>query len=287
MKKLVFISVMVLLVLGTSAQSVKTQAKIIAGEFLVENGANKFSRVLGKALTTSGEMEYTMEITTASNTSTQNINVTHNYPNTHVLEVDGTRRVYPDEGYTWANEDPGDFNVIHTPVSVSHTLPEYTQNELVNFAYIPSNTFGVKDYATLGNIFMYNWYSDFNRDGLAQIDEFQGKKRSFVQGEEINFAFYIKMLSKDIPCINAKIYDASTGKVLKVETFQIRGNGYNNRFEKFVQGKNIGLELEPGQYLVVVNMGYASNTHKKLSITMIKERFEVLSNPSTTQTNTN
>jgi hypothetical protein len=129
MKKLVLLSAILVAAIVAKGQSVKSQALIIAGDMLQENGANKFSRVLGKALSTSGEMQYNIEQIDKLNTTTRNVNITYNYPNTF---LNSDNQLAPSTGYEWVYpNDPNNFEVRR---KASYPLEENSYLEKVKEA---------------------------------------------------------------------------------------------------------------------------------------------------------
>jgi hypothetical protein len=286
MKTKVFILMILLVAFATnivSSQSVASQAKIIIGDLLKDNN-NKGMRIIGQALTTSGEMQYTMELINAQNKQEITINLP---PNTY---LNSNNQVLPSSGYQWVNpNDVSDLRVA--PVNNSSvnygTLPPYDLADLQR-RYMTAQGAWINLGNTLLTLFTYNWVSDLNNNGSFELDEFQGKKRTFHYGEQIYAAFsfiaacgskgYFITDGKDVGDVvlySIQVLDASNGNVVKQDLYRFhQGEGYR-RSANLIYSFSFGNNFPVGVYMITVNLAQANKVtaHTVKSLT---EYFEVI-----------
>jgi len=260
------------------SQSLESQLKIIFGDALSTYGKSDFSRFLGKALSTSGNMNYNMEMIKAQNNQTITINLP---PNTY---LGPNHEVLPNSGYQWANpSNPTDFGVLPLPTYSNATLPPYDFNYLqANFSKGFNDSFN-KSSSTLNVLFTYNWQSDFNGDGLINLSEFNNIKRTFYKGEPVSFAFNFavrcgRSLVKDWAdkvSFLMQIFEGATGKLIAKEDYNYYDDTGHYRYENRVYYRSLGNCLPVGKYLIAVSITSQDHATRK-TIQLLKEYFEII-----------
>lgn len=285
------------------SQSLGSQLKIIFGDALTEYGKNDFSRFLGKALSTSGNMNYNMELINAQNKQEITINLP---PNTSLGQ---NNQVIPNPGYQWTNpNNSSDFGVVQidnypvqpigvTPINNysvqplygSSTLPPYDLNYLQSkYAQLQDNATNLTTLLNIGStlnvLFTYNWVSDINGDGKFVLDEFNNIKRSFKVGEQIGFAFEFvarcgtNSFGKDIGdnlSLLIQIFDNTNGELIAKGNYSFHEGSGPVRFSNRVLWEYLGNYFPLGQYLISVSI-ISSDRLTPYSVTSLKEPFEVI-----------
>lgn len=250
------------------AQSLESQLKIIFGDILQEN-KHKAARVIGRALSTSGNMNYNMELIKAQNTREVTINLP---PNTY---IGPDNKIYPNQGFQWTNPTKtDDYSVDILSLSRRPSLPPYDMS-LIESDWVKKNI------TTLNFIFTYNWYSDFNNDQHAELSEFNNIKRSFYLGETIEFLFGFTSISSN-PATGmgwrsaklhfiVQLFNAATGELIVKQEFDetIPGD------KMLMKQMTLGNYLPSGKYLVVVSMSSEKKLKPKAK-NLLKEYFEVI-----------
>jgi hypothetical protein len=245
---------------------------------MLQESKYKEARIIGKALSTSGNMKYNMELIQAQNNQTLNINLP---PNTSLGQ---NNQVVPNQGYQWTNpSNPSDLRVI--PLGVNYaTLPPYDLNYLQREYGVFQGKW-VNLGSTLNVLFTYNWVSDINGDGSLVFNEFNNIKRTFKIGEPIGFAF--KFIAKCGTVIVSKkdigdnisfliqIFNNSNGELIASKGYSFHDGGGYVRFENRVIHESLGKDFAPGKYLIAVSITSSDriNSH---TITSLREYFEVI-----------
>jgi hypothetical protein len=110
--------------------------------------------------------------------------------------------------------------------------------------------------------FTCNWAKDFNNDGF-QIDDFQNIKRSFYEGERIQF--FMVYSSESSVTWQFEVYDNNTGKSILTDS------GIGEKGAR-VFGKNYEyIKFPPGIYLYTFRIDSGDNKRSSKS-----EKFEIL-----------
>lgn len=234
------------------SQSLESQLKVIFGDVLSTHGKNKFSRTLGRALQTSGTMQYEMEKIRENNN----------------LYITSENIVHPKPGYAWANpNDNTDFRVrkiYSEPTLIPYDLNK-KRKEFQKY-YIST---------TLEQIFLYKWEDDFNENNSYSFSEFQGIKRSFIQGEEIKLFLGYTLCAQENVSFTIKVYFADDGKLIAKEKKNVFFNHENkSKFVSRMLRIRLG-KLAPGKYMVTVNMNSSDKIDRRAK-TFLKDHFEVL-----------
>jgi hypothetical protein len=276
MKKLSFITVLFTFLVNCNSlysQSLESQLKIFFGSEL-QNSKTRELRFIGKALSLSGNMQNEFERIREQNTttSTQNINLNTNYPNTY-RGSDGN--IYPSEGYRWENPAAtSDYRVVR--VSRVATLPQYNMGKLKKDYY----RCGSNDYAILTGSFTYNWWNDLNNDGFSDFTEYSGVKKSFVEGEVISLHFgynvycnYCKGGRINVS-INIKVFTSNDGRLIAEEKF-------NQMYFREIssKGKIIDIPLgtlPAGKYIYAISMHVTGDKSRDNRDSFLRDEFEVL-----------
>jgi hypothetical protein len=258
-----------------SSQSLGSQLKIIFGDALTTYGKNDFSRFVGKSLSTSGNMQYNMEMIKAQSNQTLNINLP---PNTYMSQ---NNQVLPNQGYQWANpSNSSDYSVM--PLNSYATLPPYDLYDLQN-RYNKTQGAWVFLGTTLSTLFTYNWVSDINGNGILTLNEFNNIKRTFRVGETVSFAFEFiaqcgKRFSKDIGdnvSFLMQIFNNLNGNLIAKGTYSFHDGGGPLRSENKFYSESLGNSLPPGIYLISVSISFSDRLTRH-TITSLSEYFEVI-----------
>jgi len=284
MKK-VFLTLTILVAFATNflfSQSLESQLKIIFGDALSTFGKTEFSRFVGKSLSTSGNMQYTMEMIRAQNNQTLNINLP---PNTY---LGPSNQVMPNQGYQWANpSNPADYTVMPVSARSYPTLSPYDLNYLwklfdggpykrgIHTEYNPSS---------LITLFTCNWAYDINGNNSFEFEEFTNVKRTFYTGEPICYAFSFvsregsrssgKDLGDELFFI-IQLFERTTGKLIVKKNFQYHNSQGKFKHVNMNYHEFLGNYLPVGQYMVTVNLNLRSLAEGRTQ-TSLREYFEVL-----------
>ncbi len=277
------------------AQSRETQLKIIGGELLQES-PNKFSRKVGKILSTSGLMQYEMEKAKAGST---NISVEqNNFPVEHLIQSEDGK-YFPAPGYEWVDpENVGDprLRKINSLESRA-TLASFDMRKLeeeYRKMQVASTGEGLYYYTArmapmgVGSVFTCKWYRDFDEDGLSLKDnDFQGIKRTFGKEEKLEIiGFYginlVDVKRKKFPVtavVTLELYRKEDGKFLGKEK---REHVYEERpfdsrmllMEHFPINSGA---LNPDKYVYNLKLSFPDHTDIKFNFPKAKTgEFEIL-----------
>jgi hypothetical protein len=272
MKKLVLLSLVVAIAIVARGQSKISQTKIILGDALQEYGANNFSKILGKALSTSGNMQAQMEQINASNTTTRNLNINHaNVPNTYISKEN---KLMPDEGYAWKYpNDPNNFEVVKTEINYASYedqirgafQDEYEEVITWNNVYTSQGQNFIPIVKTICK-WRYGRVSDI---WMRMVyDELINENSSIFPSD----AHYPK--NYFVPAGIKLIYDAQRKKVLKTGIKTVftckwiyqANNESGLEFEDFKQLQTIFLSSESFMVSIVFNQNRQSQTFFSLEI---------------------
>lgn len=204
--------------LETKAQSLESQLKVIGGD-LLSNSQSQLARTIGKALSTSGTMQYEIERAEAGRNQ---INIEqNNFPEEYlVLSEDG--KYSPTQGYEWANPDDATDFILRKISSLESraSLAPFDMGKLES-----EYNKRIGHFATgIETVFTCNWYKDFNGDGLS-LDEFKGIKRTFNKDEKIEIVGICgsnlsDIKKKDFPLeeiVTFRLYRGKDGEFLAKE----------------------------------------------------------------------
>jgi hypothetical protein len=287
--KIIVIGILVVFATNlTLSQSLESQLKIIFGDALSTYGKNDFSRFVGKALSTSGNMKYNMELINAQNKQELTINLP---PNTSLV---ADNQVVPKQGYQWAipsngaNYDvipvqpilPGGNSSILQPYNLAYLGKEYDQFQ-ENVADL-STLLNVG--STLNVLFTYNWVSDLDGNGALSFLEYNNIKRTFQIGEPICLAFeYLVRCGTnnlgvdlgDNVFFKIQIFNNANGLLIAEKQYYSHNNEGNVRFENKVYPECLGNSIPVGKYLISVSIT-SSNRLTPYTKTSLKEYFDVI-----------
>lgn len=276
--------------LEIKAQSLESQLKIIGGDLLL-NSQNKLARTIGKALSTSGAMQYEIERAEAGRNQ---ISVEqNNFPMEYlVLSEDG--RYFPTQGYEWADpNNAADFRLRKIGSLESRaSLPPFNMNKLVtewnNLAKSKFISTGRDNNTGIGTVFTCNWYRDFNGDGLS-LNEFKGKKRTFNKDEKIEIVglygvHFGDVRKRDFPVeevLTFSLYRGEDGKFLGEEKKKNGSLMVGSRWrgnKTIIESVTINPgNLNPGRYFYNVELAFPNNPKKYFNFLRIRSgEFEII-----------
>lgn len=264
------------------SQSLKSQLKVIFGDVLSTYGKNDVSRVMGKALSTSGNMNYNMEMIQAQNKQELTINLP---PNTSIGQ---NNQVLPNPGYQWANpSSPSDYSVMPLSAMSAGSYPTLSPYDLASlekdFEIFPNVGWYKDIYNSLTVLFTYNWTLN-TQEGGWRFSDFQNPKRTFHVGEPIEFAYgFIARTGStrsgkseaDEIVILLQIFNSLTGEPIAKEYFNFYDNLGPVRYLTKIKRNPLGNSLPVGKYLISVNIDAASRLNPRSTIS-IKDQFEVI-----------
>jgi hypothetical protein len=281
--KAFFIAILVVFTTNfLSSQSLQSQLKLIFGDALSTFGKSDFLRFAGKSLSTSGNMQYNIELIKAQNNQTLNINMP---PNTY---LGPNNQVLPNQGYQWANpSNLNDYSVAPLSSSSYPSLPLYDLNYLNRkFDYNPIHDplSSINHPSTLNILFTYNWYNDLNGNGYVDLPDFNNIKRTFYVGEPVSycFSFVVRSGSKrsgedmgDAITFLIQIFNATTGEPIIKKDLSYHNVLGLPRHEGEVYKESLGNYFPSGKYMITVNIT-SINRFKNGIIGTLREYFEVL-----------
>ena len=268
--KILILGILVAFVTNTLfSQSLESQLKIIFGDML-QDSKYKEARIIGKALSTSGNMNYNMEMIQAQNKKEITINLPQN------TYMGQNNQLMPNAGYKWANpSNPADYNVLPLSSNSYSTLPPY------NLDYL-KKCWKMGDKSTLKFLFTYNWFSDINGDQIWDLSEFNNIKRTFYLGERIEFVFGFSSINYDYYKLNVKKYIETLNFTMQLFNAANGESIVNSRFYSTFESnvfklhrENLGNSLPAGKYLIAVSMN-SQGKLKPRAITVLREYFEVI-----------
>lgn len=165
-----------------------------------------------------------------------------------------------------------------TPISANSyaTLQPYDLNTLQN------EFLGLCKMTTLKKIITFNWYKDFNGDGLMDFSEYENIKRTFRVREQISvsFSWAVWDYEGDLS-LTVQIFNDINGTIIVKE-----GINEHYRLKKSqdvrvcVQSLRdylpIGEYLPAGKYVIIVTMKIPPEGISSIATTMLKEYFEII-----------